>query len=81
MKNEERLKIFVDFSEYTRSGGDMAVSQKSAYKTCKAFLTNSMDFESMRRRGVRRLARDIRSAARGAIKSTRKSIKSFFKGS
>jgi hypothetical protein len=75
LKNEKRLRLFVDFDEFIRSGGDIAGSTRSAHKTCKAFLTDSMDIQSIRRRGFNRFLRDIYRLSRRVAGSALRVIK------
>lgn len=72
LKNKQRLNRFVDVGEFIRTGGHAAVSTKDSYAICKAFLTDSMDMESIRRRGVKRAVKDIGRIARKSVKSRSK---------
>ncbi len=64
---DARLRALVDFDEFTASGGKR-LSNASTYATCKAFLTDAMDFESIRRRGISRVGRDISRIARRSVR-------------
>jgi hypothetical protein len=52
--NEDRLGIFVDYEEFVKSGGDLEMSQRSAFLNAKAFLTDASDAESVKRREAAR---------------------------
>jgi hypothetical protein len=71
IKDKRRLGLFLDFDEFTKSGGDVAASAKVAYPICKAFLTRSMDLGSIQRRGIKRSCKEIYVAARALVRSAR----------
>lgn len=72
LKDESRLHIFVDYDEFVASDGKRLTTD-TTYATCKAFLTDSVDIQSILRRGISRLPTDVTRVVRKAIRGGRRS--------